>query len=286
MSPLALALLASWASAAPEPAPLDTFRARVDELRETVADPRASDGFVWEKAQDFAAAVPRTEIAVQTGLRLWDFGGSALGDGMELTAARLVAEGEARLRSGAVPPPEFLRDAVASAGLQHGQGRLGFDTLGSMDEEQMGRYRYVPGRLESGMIELNRRMSEIGAVIGRAFAYSTVAHEAAHRLAHEQGLLTPERVEENEVYAFRAQHDWLAWIDPHGERLPYARQWLRNQIRLGRGGSLAPDALRYLDHLAEVRETGGEEDKLRELVRRLGYSEGHRHGPADHPTRS
>lgn len=284
MSPLALALAVSMAaSAAPaEPGALDTFRVRVEELRETAADPRASDGLVWEKAQDFAAAVPRTELVVDPGLRLWDFGGSALGHGVELSAAQLVEEGRSRLDGGHVPPPELLRDAVASAGREHARGRLAFETAGAMDEQQMGRYRYVPGRLESGVIELNQAMSLIGAVIGRAFAYATVAHEAAHRLAHERGRLSPEEVESNEVFAFRAQHDWIAWIDPHGERLAYARQWLRNQISLGRGGSVAPDALRYLDHLAEVRATEGDPDALRELVRRLGYldgAHGHEHGP-------
>lgn len=283
---LALALLApSWAAAdAPPATPVDAFRAHVADLSRSAADPFTSDAQVWAKAQGFFSSVPGVAIRVEPGLRGWDFGRAALGDGKEVAAKDLVAVGRERLSdlNVRVPVPDGLRDAVASAEAMHDAGRLRIDPDGKMVEGQMGLYRYTKEQVETGLIELSRRMAEIASVIGKNFAYATASHEAAHRVAHVNGRLSPERVIEGEIEAFTTQFDWIVQVDPYGERLPYARAALANLIRDGRGGALAVDSLKYLDHLAEVRATDRDPRKIEELVKRLGYQEGHHHHDGDH----
>ena len=278
----------SWAApdATSPGQPVDVFRAQVADIARTAADPFASDASVWHKAQSFFSNVPGTVIHVEPSLRGWDFGRDSLGDGKEVSAEELVLEGRERRSDlkGSVPAPDQLRDAVAAASTMHDAGRLRIDPDGKMFAGQMGLYRYVKEAADSGVIELNQRMSQIAAVIGKAFAYATVAHEADHRVRHAQGKLSPDQVIEGEISAFTTQYHWLVDRDPHGERLPYARAALQNQIRLGRGGSLAVESLKYLDHLAEVRATGGDRDEVRRLIERLGYREGesHEHGGHEH----
>lgn len=288
---LGMALLAARGAAAdaPRPAtPEDAFRAEVADLAHSAADPFASDASVWTKAQSFFSNVPGTIIRVEPALRGWDFGREALGDGREVAVKELVETGQERLKDLdiRVPAPDSLRDAVAGATALHDARRLRLDPDGKMAAGQMGLYRYVQGQVESGLIEINQRVAEMAAVIGKNFAYATLAHESDHRLAHVQGRLSPEKVIAGEISAFTTQYDWLVQVDPYGERLPYARAALMNLIRRGRGGALAVDSLAYLDHLGEVRATGRDPRKIEELIKRLGYEDGHEHAGLQPPVRS
>ncbi len=281
----ALALsLPSWAASEPMPAtPVDAFRVHVADLAKSAADPFTTDAAVWTKAQGFFSNVPGTVIHVEANLRGWDFGRDALGDGKEVSAAELITHGRERITDlrGPVPSPnDPLKDSVAAASALHDASRVRVDDQGAMAKTMMGAFVYVKGRAETALIKLNQMMPAITGVIGKSFGYATVAHEGRHLEQHLKGQLSPDEVIKGEIAAFRTQYDWLVHVDPYGERLPYVRTALRNEVKRGRGGELAQVSLQYLDHLADVRATGGDERRIEELVHKLGYAEGHDH---DHP---
>ncbi|UPT74773.1 MAG: hypothetical protein M0D55_03355 [Elusimicrobiota bacterium] len=148
----------------------------------------------------------------------------------------------------------------------------------------MGLFTYMRDRLTGGIVKLNDRMKLLGALVGHAFTYATVVHEAKHARDRESGRLTPEKQIAGEIAAFRVQHDWLALMDPSGERM----LTLWGALKLRRDRAVDPDAkaayaeaVVYLEHLSDVRSTGGDEDKLKKLVHKLGYADGHDHHDHD-----
>ncbi|MDX6770528.1 MAG: hypothetical protein SF051_13420 [Elusimicrobiota bacterium] len=268
----------AMADAPPSATAVTVYEAQVAEVAKVAADPAASPVAVRVTAQNFFDSVPKTVVVVKAEFSGWDMGRGELGQGELVSAKDLINAGNERVRDLGLEVPTPLRDAVASASTLHDGGAVRFAELAP---EQMGMYRYARQRVESGVIELNHRLSEIAAVIGARFAYATVAHEAGHREAHEHGRLSDDRVVEGELEAFKVQYDWLVAVDPRGERLPYAIEALNRQIEAGRGGSLAQDCRRFLAHLAELRQTGRDDRRLRELIERLGYREGHGHHEGD-----
>lgn len=286
-----LACVPASASPRAEDQGADTFREKVADVARTAADPAASPASIWEKGQNLY--LNRVNVVVQPNLRGWDFGREALGDGKEKSVDDLITGGERALSDlgRGVPPPE-LRDAVAGTRDSYRRGLVQFDA--TMNPQQMGRFLFTEGRGDTGLTQINQRMALMAGVIGLPFAFMTPLHEWVHEKWHNQGRLSARRVIEGELPAFMAQFEWLRYIDPYGERLAYARTWLRNQIAQGRGGAVAADGLRYLDHAAEVRATEGDREKMLDLIERLGYRDGHFHGDGHehgdnvepHPTRA
>lgn len=269
---------------------VDTFREKVADVARTAADPAASPSAIWEKGQNLY--LNRVDVVVEPDLRGWDFGREALGDGKQKSIDDIITGGERALSDlgRGVPPPE-LRDAVAGVRQMQRDGLIEFS--GAMAEQQMGRFLFTEGRPETGQMQVNAVMEYMAGQVGLPIAMMTKLHEYAHYVTHREGRLNTRRVVEGELPAFMMQFRWLAWIDPHGERVAYARAWLQNQVRLGRGGYVAGLSLKYLEHAAEVRATGGDREKMLDLIERLGYrdggghhhdGDGHDHG--EHPTRA
>lgn len=293
----ALAFLASLAAPAraarADADTTDTFREKILDVSRTAADPSAAPGAIWEKGQNLY--LNRVDIAVQPNLRGWDFGRGQLGDGKEKTVDQLITGGERALSDlGLGVPPPDLRDAVAGVRESHRAGLMSF--ADDMNPRQMGRFLFTEGRAETGSTQINSRMAQMAGIIGLPFAFMTPLHEWVHEKWHREGRLSTQRVIEGELPAFMAQFRWLQWVDPHGERLAYAREWLANQKRGGAHGGLIDDAEAYLQHAADVRQTGGDERRMLELIERLGYrdgaghhhpGDGHDHGHEEaHPTRA
>lgn len=286
---LALTLLAPGGALAAAPdtgAAMDVFRERVVEVAETAADPAATPAAVWEKGQAFFNNIPRTSISVQANLRTWDSAPEHLGDGTEASVQDLITEGGAALNDLALPAPPSpeLRDAVSGSAASFAAGRIAYTD--ELARSQMGLFRYRAGSGLPGITDLNRYLASIVAIVGRRFGYSTIRHEFDHERRHAEGNLSPDRVVEGEISAFRAQYDWLTYIDPHdGERLAYASARVAHLIENHRGDGpslqLLRDSQLYLDHLHKVRATGGDRQRIIQLIDELGYREGHEHHPGD-----
>jgi hypothetical protein len=246
-------------------------------LRDSVADPRSSAVKLKNEAASQFDHM-RNPVAVNAYYRRVEreapTGELTTVEGLQKTAERRVEIWRARFKE--TPPPEIV-DAVKKAKSMRDEERLDFDRTGSMPENQMGSFHYAVDSLTGGSIHLNQMLRLLGAMLGEAFVYATVAHEAQHAADREAGLLGPDRVLEGEIRAFKTQYRWLKLFDPLGERIAVAHSTLTLKMRR-KPDPLTKRALDYLDHLYEVLATEGKDEEIRKLVKRMGYEErGHKH---------
>ena len=291
---LALLLIAAPTFAdQPAPAPAvqefvdpATLKARAEALRDAVADKSVSDISVKSRAYGFFDKLPEQRLVVAAGnTRRMDrepvtgkLGSIA---GMQKAADERIAEWK---RTHNEPPPPDITASVAEArALQDGK-RLSYDDEGRLAPNQMGIFQYMRDSLDGGLIKLNERMRILGALVGEAFTYATVAHEIKHRLDRAAGRLTPEEEIAGEISAFRVQYLWLKLMDPSGERMltlhGSLKMWMLREPDTEIKAALN-DAVVYLEHLSDVVATNGKEDELKKLVENLGYSDDHKHDHGD-----
>jgi len=290
---LALALLSSRAPAQEtppatpaSPAPQNGIDARptavdpvllqkkADDLRDAVADPgsslyrlHADAGALFNNVQSqtpvrrpHARLIERENVDGRIGTL----------DGMiEAANRRFDAY---KLRFHAPPPPDATASAETAVAFKE-QGRADFDKKNRLTDEQMGVFRYAPADVAGGVIELNRRLALIATRIGEAFAYSTLVHEATHARDRAAGKLSPEHAKDGEVNAFRVEYLWLTTMDPTGMRLIDLQLTLDDWTKRHPKDVLSAHALAYVQHLTALRQTGGEEKKLRKFVDDLGYED-------------
>lgn len=288
---LAAPVLADQPAPAAGPAPAEqefvdpaTLKARADALRDAVADRSVSDISVKTRASGFFERIPDQRLVVAAGnYRRMDrepvTGKAGSIEGMTTEADLRI---ERWRRTHKEPPPPALEAAVAQArALEKGKS-LSYDDEGALAPNQMGIFKYMRDRIDGGMIKLNDRMKILGILVGDAFTYATVSHEAQHSLDRAAGRLTPEEEVAGEISAFRTQYLWLKLMDPSGERMLtlhaglklWARRETDDEIKVA-----VNEAVVYLEHLSDVVSTNGQEDELKKLVLRLGYKDGaHHHG--------
>lgn len=258
---------------APARVSLGAVRAQTEALRDAVASPATSEVALRGEAAALFEALQRETPVVRPTPRRMD---REEIDGRLGTIDGMIAEAQRRsdhYRLATGTPPPALTDSIIGAKALRAQGRADFDAAGRMPDNQMGVFRYDSTKLEGGIVEVNRWMALIAARLGEAFAYATLVHEATHALAREQGRLSPERVVDGEVEAFRVQYLWLTVMDPLGERAIVLDSVLKLRLRAHPEDEVSRLALAYVDHLIEVRDTGGEDEALRKLVEKLGYEE-------------
>lgn len=285
---LALLIAVPALAAQPAPAPAAqefvdpaTLRARADALRDAVADTAVSDVSVKTRSQGFFDKLPQETLVVPVRHRLMDrepvAGKLGTIEGMQAEADRRIENWK---RTHTEPPPPDLESAVNQARQLKDSERLSYDTEGQLRENQMGIFKYMRDSLDGGYVKLNETMKILTALVGECFTYATVAHEAQHARDRAAGRLSPEKEIEGEVSAFRIEYLWLKLMDPSGERM----LTLHGTLRLERDRASDPklkailsESVTYLEHLSEIIETNGQDDKLKKLVERLGYSDGHDH---------
>lgn len=296
-APLIVLLIAGPAAAGqPEPAPQEyvdtaTLKSRAEALRDAVADISVSNVSVKSQAYGFFDKLPEERLVVAAGgYRRMErepvTGKVGSIEGMTDEASRRIDEWR---RTHAEPPPPDLVASVAKARALHGEKRLGYDEEDSLAQNQMGIFQYMRDRLDGGVVKLNERMRILGILVGDAFTYATVAHEAQHARDRESGRLTQEQEVAGEVSAFKTQYLWLKLMDPSGERMLTLHGSLKMWM-LRETDEKVKDALNsavvYLEHLSDVVATNGDEDELKKLVEKLGYKDGHKHEHGEEHERS
>jgi hypothetical protein len=273
----------------PASAPAQSFvdpamlSARADALRDAVSDSSVSNFSIKESAHGFFDRLPAETLVVPVrGYRRMEQervdGKLGSIEGMQEAADKRIAEWKRTHRE---PPPPDLVTSVAEARALHEDKRLTFDSEGRLGANQMGIFQYMKGSLSGGFVKLNQRMAVLGALVGEAFTYATVAHEAQHALDRAAGRLTPEQEIAGEISAFRVQYLWLKLMDPSGERMLTLHARLKARIPLEKDEDMRKaltEAVVYLEHLSDVVSTNGKDDELKKLVEKLGYSDGkHEH---------
>ena len=286
---LALLIAApAFAEPAEKPAYVDPaiLKARADDLRDAVADMNVSNIALKTRAEGFFDSLPKANLVVPVYRRQMDR--ERVGGDMG-TVEKMADEADRRIeqwkRTHKEPPSPDVVAAVAQARTLKEGDRLSYDEQGQLQQNQMGLFTYLRDRLEGGRVKLNERMKLLGALVGHAFTYATVAHESKHALDREAGRLTPEQQIAGEIAAFKVQYEWLALMDPSGEKM----LTLHGTLRERRDRAVDPDikaayneAVVYLEHLSDVRATNGDEGELKKLVEKLGYEDGHDHDGREH----
>lgn len=266
------------------------LKARADDLRDAASDMSVSNVAIKTRAQSFFDKLPDQQLVVAAGnYRRMDrepvTGKVGSIDGMQEAADRRIAEWK---RTHKEPPPPELTATVAQAlALKEGK-RLSYDNEGQLAPNQMGIFKYMRDRLDGGFVKLNDRMKILGILVGDAFTYATVSHEAQHSLDRAADRLTPEQEIAGEISAFKTQYLWLKLMDPSGERMLTLHGSLKiwmlrepdDKIKSALG-----EAIVYLEHLSDVVSTNGKEAELKKLVEKLGYSDGHHHDGDKHKGR-
>lgn len=263
-----------------------TLKARADALRDAVADMSVTDISVKSRAYGFFDKLPQQSLVVPTGPyrrieREPVTGKPGSVEGMMEEADARIAHWK---RTRVEPPPPALEAAAAQARALAEAKDLTYDTKDELAPNQMGIFKYMRDRFDGGLVKLNFRMRALGILVGDAFTYATVAHEAQHSLDRAAGRLTPEQEIAGEISAFRTQYHWLKLMDPRGERMltlhSQLKLWERSESDKRIKHALG-EAVVYLEHLSDVVSTNGEEDELRKLVLKLGYKDGDHHSHGD-----
>ena len=266
----------------------DTVRKQTEDLRDAVASPSSTDYGVHSQAAGFFEGLQRETPMFRPPVHVMDRervdGHVGTVDGMILTAQQRYDH--YKMTSTEVPDPE-LDGAISYAKGLREQKRADFDKTGAMADNQMGVFRYAKEKLDGGMVELNARMALLATRIGEAFTYATLVHEAAHARARAAGRLTPDKVIDGEVEAYRVQYRWLKLVDPSEERLVVLHVTLSKYLKMHPEDRVTAQAISYLSHLVDLYNTEGDEKKIREYVKKLGYEEGdHDHDGGVNPAAS
>jgi len=267
-----LSLLAGLALAAST----EQIQSEVGELKDAIASPASSELHIREKGRDIFDRVHAAKIKVHVNVRGWDFGPKPLEE--EADAKRLMTSARRRLSDLNVSVPRDLTHAMKYAEDMTRSNKVEMDS--TLKENTMGVYQWLKSEL--GDIKLNKWLAGIATQIGDTLAFATLAHEAAHARDHQAGSLDSKEVVEGEVRAFKTQYHWLKIADPYGERVAWLRTKLMHHQREN-PNALTHKSLQYLEHLAKLHDTEGDERKIREMVKALGYEDGHDHRDDDAP---
>jgi hypothetical protein len=249
---------------------------QTDDLRDAVAAPSVDDSDVRDQSAALFDNIESQTPLMRPAPHFMDRepvdGHVGTIDGMIATAGQRYDH--YKMTTSEVPAAD-LANAVDYAKVLRGDKRADFERGGKMAEDQMGEFVFsVQDKLDAGRVEINARMALIATRIGEAFSYATLVHEAAHAKARSEGRLSPERVIEGEVEAYRVQYRWLKAIDPSSERMIVLHSTLKLYLELHPDDEVTRASIGYLEHLFELRNTNGEDGKLREMIQRLGYEDG------------
>ncbi|HEX4046659.1 MAG TPA: hypothetical protein VH309_02435 [Elusimicrobiota bacterium] len=259
--------------------------AQVDQLRDAVASPSVDDDGVRAQASAFFAGVPGETPLMRPARRVMD---REPVDGHVGSIEGMVDEAQKRwdhYRLTTTDVPDARLDAsIAYAKELFEAKRVSLDP--KMAENQMGEFSYSKDKTDDGVVKLNARMPLMATRIGEAFCYATLVHEATHAKARAEGRLDPAHTIDNEVEAYRVQYLWVKVIDPSAERMIVLHSELTNQLRDHPDDQVSRLSLSYIKHLLELWDTGGKDQELRGLIKRLGYQDGGGVAPGATPIRA
>jgi len=271
------------AYAAPDAAPAkgpdlvnpESIRAQTEELHDSVANPASTDPTLHDGAarlfESIQRETPLFRPAPMPIARERVDGHLGTVDGMIKTAQERWDH--YKLRTTEVPAAD-LESSIRFARSLRDQKRADFDQAGVMPDNQMGAFRYAKASLEGGIVELNQRMALIASRIGEAFAYATLVHESTHAKAREAGRLNPKDVIDGELEAYRVQYYWVKALDPKAERLVVLHSTMSLWLKRHPTDQITRQSIAYVEHLLELYDTEGKDEKIKDMIKRLGYHDG------------
>lgn len=252
-----------------------SIRQQTDELRDAVANPGSTSGDLHVDAARLFESVQRETPLFRPApmpiARERVDGHIGTVDGMIKTAQQRWDH--YKLHTNEVPAADLESSIRFARGLRD-EKRADFDKDGKLAENQMGEFRYAKDKLTGGVVELNQRMALIASRIGEAFAYSTLVHESTHAKAREAGRLNPQAVIDGELEAYRVQYYWIKALDPKAERMIVLHSTMNLWLKRHPTDQVTRQAVTYIEHLLELYDTEGKDEKIKDMIKRLGYHDG------------
>ncbi len=247
----------------------DVLRGRTKALIEDATDPEVPVVALRGKAADHFELAQRPLLFIQEPMPIArERVTGELGTIPKMLAAAAERLDHYKMHVAAVPNPG-LEASIQAGRLLNNERRVEFSD--TMPRTQMGAFLYAKNSPDSVLMKVNRLMAFIASRLGPAFASATLVHEAAHYLTNLARRLNPKAVVNGELEAFRTQYDLVAVLDPKAERMVVLHSTLNLWLRIHPEDQVSRQALAYLDHLLKVYDTGGDERKLVQLIKDLGY---------------
>ena len=262
-----------------------------DDLHDAVASPNVTEFSVHSQAAGFFENVQRETPIVHPAPRKMDretVNGQVAaidGDKDAMMESAQKRYDHYRLTTREVPSDDLAK-SVDFAKDMRAQNRADFDHDGKMPDNDLGVFRYNKDQAGGGVIELNPILQAVATRIGPAFCYLTLVHEGAHALARSLGWLSPEHVIDGEVFAYRVQYQMLKVLDPSAERTIVLLSTLQLELEKHPEDLVTRASIGILKFQLDLWDTHGEEPKLREMIKRLGYEEGDGVNPGAKPVRA
>ena len=259
--------------AKPTPVSVAAAQSDVDQLHDAVASPAYDDFAVHARAAGFFDGIPSETPLIRPAPRGMD---REPIDGREGSIDGMIDAAQKRYDlykfSATEVPDAKLDAAIAYAKELRARKRVDFDA--AMAENQMGEFDLPKDKSDGGAVKLNTRLPLMATRIGEAFCYAALVHEAAHAKALAEGRLDLARTVDNEVEAYRVEYLWLKVIDPSGQRMVVLDSTLKLRLEAHPEDALSRLSRSYVQHLLQLWFTNGEDAKLRDFVRRIGYGDG------------
>ncbi len=123
----------------------------------------------------------------------------------------------------------------------------------------------------AGTINLHNHLAVISVAVGRPLAACVLFHEAGH--ASDRNICH-ESTEDVESYAFHREYDCIEAIYPTGEELLTTYQQLNNAAQAAGASPVIRESMNFIKNIYDIYRTGGDDQKIRELVNKLYNSDG------------
>ena len=144
-----------------------------------------------------------------------------------------------------------------------------------LPSNELGLYNKICGGHKAGkragMINLHLHLRLIAVAVGRPLAACVLFHEAGHA---SDPNICHESTEDVESYAFHREYDCIKAIYPTGEELLTTYQRLNNAAQDPHAPAVIKESMDFIRNINQIYRTGGDDQKIRELVNKLYNSDG------------
>ncbi len=242
------------------------------KIMRLVANKNASVLAIHQKAEtDYEFGMPGAAILIRPHLHPYKIEPS-LGES-PATIEDLISAAKDRIESNQdVASGSTVEATLAKIEKMESHQRLSYAKLPS---NELGVYNKMCGGNKVGKrvgtINLHFHLASIAVAVGRPLAACVLFHEAGHA---SDPNICHESVEDVESFAFHREYDCIKAIYPTGEELLITYQRLNNAAEDPKAPSIVRESLDFMRNIHQIYRTGGDDQKIRELVNKLYNSDG------------
>lgn len=189
----------------------------------------------------------------------------------------LISAARARIEANADRvPPSSVGTILSKIDKMNSKGKIAYENYPS---PELGVYRRTCGVKSDkkfAVIGLHPHLSMIATEVGRPLAACVLFHEVAH--ASDPNICHGS-VEAVESYAVKREYDCIKAVYPTGEQIGTTYKMLDNAAQ-GNPSPVIKESLKFMLNAYRIYQTGGQDSKIQELVKKFYMSKGFKVRPA------